>query len=98
MSKIIRTSNLYILQTWLIGGEIDSSGNCCEGFNSFNEDYLTDDILNNFEEVKNIVIDLINNFKDDKFEYYNEYYKFKMPPDKNLEKLTHNIIKEKATK
>jgi hypothetical protein len=92
----IRTSNLTVLKTWLLGGQINEYGNYAEGFNTFCDDICVDDLKDesgqlNSDLIKEAIDSLISQFGDDGFKYYNDTYKFKIPSAKNLSILVKRI-------
>lgn len=91
--KIIRTANLIILKTAILGGQIDASGNCCESDHSFTRynDHLKIKGHLQWDLVRRHIEFYINEYGDNKFFYWNEWYKFKMPSRKNMNIIT-NII------
>lgn len=93
---IIRTANLTVLKTWLLGGQVNELGNHSEGFNTFCEDdcieVLKDDNGNLSNDlIKESIELLIMQFGDDGFKHYGDIYKFKMPSEKNLNILVKRI-------
>lgn len=103
--KYLRTSNLTILKTWLVGGQVTALGNYAEGFNSFYDEYIENllDEKGNFDDKKiyELVFQLITEYDNNPsngplqtFIYYNDYYKFKLPSDENLNILAKRIKKQ----
>jgi hypothetical protein len=84
------TAKLQILDTWLTGGQIDGSGNNCEGFTGFNYEVCPtlkatiEEIIFSIETGEEI---------GEIFEYYGTKYKFKCPSEKNLNILAKRIFK-----
>lgn len=90
--KIIRTANLVVLETYLRGGQINGSGNQSEGFHCLNPYHGDEEWLKSFEKTKELIVILISDEGEEKFEYYNEIYRFREPNEKNLTKLAHIIF------
>jgi hypothetical protein len=90
--KIIRTANLLILETYLTGGQVNMYGDCCEGFNDFNS-MVADDSPRTVTDMENLIESLIY-LSDDlpPFNFYEEYYRFKLPHAKNLRILARRMI------
>lgn len=94
MIKIIRTSRLNVLETYLIGGKIDIYGGNSETINSFDEyrKNLKVDGAYRIELIKEEIKAIIVQY-DEKFKYFGHYYKFKFPSEKNLNILAKRILK-----
>lgn len=85
------TANLGILDTYLTGGQIDSSGNFSE---AFDVDLESDEMENLEMIIKAIKGDIKTSMElDETFEFYGNHYKFKMPCEKNLQILAKRIFK-----
>ena len=84
--------NYAAFKTWMIGGQIDSSGNTCEGWNTFNEHIHT---LKNKNDVRE-AIDVITSECAEDFQYYGEVFNFHYThigvPKWAEEKLTSEIL------
>ncbi len=92
--KIIRTANLRIIKTAILGGEIDASGNCCESDHSFTRynDHLKMKGHLQWDLVRRHIEFYINEYGDNKFYYWGDWCKFKMPSRKNMNILTDRIF------
>lgn len=92
---LIRTSNLTILQTQMLGGQIDLLGGFSESDHSFTQynDHLKTEGKFDLEKIKNHIEFYISEYGDNKFTYYNETYKLKMPKKNNLNLLSKRIKK-----
>lgn len=95
MINIIRSANLTVLKAWLIGGQNDNMGGWSEGFNTFSE---FADTLKTREDVKETILHFIDEEGDypsswvnGTYKYWGNFYKFKRPSAKGLEKLTDII-------
>jgi hypothetical protein len=104
--KYLKSANLIILKTWLLGGYIDYLGNQTEGFhclthfNGDNNEILTNNKIDK-TKLKKAIIDLIDyeghspcGGDNTVFKYYNENYRFKIPTEKNLNILVNRIFND----
>ena len=100
--KIIRTANLIVLKTWLIGGQVDVMGSNSEGFHNLTkyQEEIEEEGQINFDKLKKSIINLIENYGNDPsengtgFEFWDEIYRFKIPSNKNLNLLTKRVLKD----
>jgi hypothetical protein len=99
MRYIYRTPRLKIIYTYLMGGQVDWTGDCILGFPCFTHPHLHVNLKNNgaFSEelIKKTIIELIDTqYEADPFYYYNAPYRFKIPCEKNLNILAKRIKKQ----
>jgi hypothetical protein len=92
--KIIRTANLNIIKTQILGGQIDAMGNCAESDHSFtrHNDHLKIHGHLQWDLVKMHIQFYINQYGDNSFEYYGDTYKLKHPSIMNMNILTDRIF------
>lgn len=96
--KVIRTANINILETAMLGGLIDYSGNRCESDHSFTwyNDHLKKNGYFNVDLIREHVLFFIEEYGDRIFKYYDENYKFKTPNHNNLLILSNRMTKRIA--
>ena len=101
--KVIRTSNLHILSTWILGGQVDPMGNECDGDHSFTKEECNYQRKTNgkfdLDKIKEGIIFNIEEYGSkesghDPFEFYGDYYRFKVPCAKNLNILAKRIKRD----
>lgn len=104
MRKVIRTANLNVLKTWLIGGQNEYMGSSAEGFHCLTKSDENEHLFENgelsSEKVKEQIQCLIESFGDDPscdgkgFFYFDDYYRFKIPCEKNLNILKNRVVRD----
>ncbi len=93
--KITRTADLNILKVAIMGGQSDSLGAYSEGDHSFtiNNEHLKTDYAFSIAKISAQIEFYIEEYGDNPFKYYGDWYKFKIPKQKNLLILASRIKK-----
>lgn len=95
-----RTKNISLLQTWLIGGQINHNGDRCEGFHSLTLNGHKNGLIENGSINRNFLINEIEasiecaEENNESLSYYGDKYKFSKPSAHNFKILVNRIEKQ----